>query len=97
MERRQVESQTDLAAAVGADKSLVSRWLDDVKPAQPSSLYISRLNAFFGGEGDPVDIFRHPDDDWLRRWFEGRSIDEINRMKAMLEAGFPRKSEQKTK
>jgi hypothetical protein len=92
MERRQVESQTELAEAVSADKSLVSRWLDNEKPTTPSKLYVDRLNAFFGGEGDPVDIFRHPDDDWFRQFFKDRELDEIDRMKAMLEAGFPRRA-----
>jgi hypothetical protein len=92
MERRHIVSQTELADAVSADKSLVSRWLDPDKPTTPSKLYVDRLNAFFGGEGDPVDIFRHPDDDWFRQFFKDRAMDEIDRMKAMLEAGFPRQT-----
>lgn len=91
MDRKGVRSQTELAEAVDADKSLVSRWLDPDKPTTPSKLYSTRLNAFFGGAGRPVDIFRHPDDDWARQFFEGRDLDEIDRMKAMLEAGFPRR------
>jgi hypothetical protein len=92
MERRHIVSQTELADAISADKSLVSRWLDPEKPTTPSKLYVDRLNAFFGGEGDPVDIFRHPDDDWFRQFFKDREMDEIDRMKAMLEAGFPRQA-----
>lgn len=89
MERRQVR-QAELSREIGVDKSLISRWLDDVKPTTPSKEWQDKLGAFFGGDGDPVDIFRHPDDDWIARFFQGRTSDEINRMKLMLEAAFPK-------
>ena len=41
------------------------------------------------------DHFRHPDEDWLVRFFHDRTSDEIERMKRMLEAGFPPKSKRK--
>jgi hypothetical protein len=80
MEHRGMTSQVELAEAIGADKSMVSRWLDSVKPTTPSFAYVGRLNALFGGEGDPVDIFRHPRDDWMARFLQERSEEEFRRI-----------------
>lgn len=85
MERRQI-TQAELHRATGADKGQISRWLQGAAPSQE---WHDKLREFFqaGREG----IFRHPDDDWLSRFFEGRQRDEIERIKATLEAAFPRK------
>ena len=77
--------QADIAREIGADKSLVSRWFNG---ATPSVEYQERLAALFSCE--PDSLFRHPDDDWIARFLRGRSADEVERIKAMLEAGFPR-------
>lgn len=80
-------SQTELAEAIEADKSQVTRWY---KGASPSEDYQNRLASLFDC---PVEsIFRHPDEAWLTEFIAGRDQDEINRIKAMLEAGFPRKT-----
>lgn len=84
MERRNLKA-IDLAKELGADKGLVSRWLDG---ASPGTDWQEKLGAFFGCGRD--GIFRHPDEDWLKRFFEGRKADEVARIKATLEAAFPK-------
>jgi hypothetical protein len=86
-ERRGFESQADLAKELDAEKSVVSRWYAG---ASPSEEYQAKLAALF--HCDPEAIFRHPDDDWLAKFFKDRSADEVDRMKNMLEAAFPLKS-----
>lgn len=76
----------DLARELGADKSVISRWFGG---STPSVEWQIKLAALFGTE--PEGLFRHPDDDWLSKFFSDRSRDEIERIKATLEAAFPRK------
>lgn len=76
----------DLATELGADKGSVSRWYAG---ASPGIEWQEKLAALFHIE--PESLFRHPDDDWWTRFFADRSRDEIERMKATLEAAFPRK------
>lgn len=77
----------DLARELGADKSLISRWYDG---ASPGVIWQDRLAALFHCE--PEALFRHPDDDWIRRFFEGRPKDEVDHIKRSLETTFPRKT-----
>ena len=77
-------SQADIARELGADKSVISRWFSG---STPSVEYQERLAALFGCE--PESLFRHPNDDWLARFFANRTKDEVERMKRMLEAAFP--------
>lgn len=77
----------DLARELDADKSVVSRWYSG---ASPSEEYQKRLAALFDCE--PGSLFQHPDDDWLSRFFRGREQEEIARIKATLEAAFPKKT-----
>ena len=79
-------TQADLARELGADKSVVSRWFGG---ATPSIDWQEKLAALFKCE--PEALFRHPDDDWLRRFFQDRSQEEIDRIKATLETAFPRR------
>ena len=79
-------SQADIARMLGADKSVVSRWFSGTTPGED---YQERLAALF--DCDREALFRHPDDDWLAKFFADRSRDEIERMKRTLEAAFPRK------
>ncbi len=78
--------QVDLANALGADKSVISRWY---RGTAPGVEWQARLAALFGCE--PDSLFRHPDDDWLARFFRDRNREEIERIKAVLEMSFPRK------
>jgi len=77
-------SQAELGREIGADKSVVSRWYSG---SSPTAEWQSKLSEFF--EIEPEALFRHPDDDWIRRFFEGRARDEIERAKKMLEMAFP--------
>ncbi len=74
-------------AGFEVDKSLVSRWYNGTSPGED---WQERLASFFGCEKE--SLFRHPDDDWLVRFFKNRSQDEVRRMKGMLEAAFPERS-----
>jgi hypothetical protein len=40
---------------------------------------------------EPAALFRHPDDDWLARFFRGKSEEERYRIRQILEAAFPTK------
>ena len=90
-ERRGYGTQAELGKALGADKGVVSRWYDGATPGEE---WQAKLVALFHCE-EPDGIFRHPDDDWLAKFFRDRSADEIDRMKQMLEAAFPPKKQQK--
>lgn len=79
-------TQADLARELGADKSLVSRWYGGSTPGKD---WQEKLAAFF--DCDRESLFRNPDDDWLRRFFAGRSRDEIEHIKRSLEITFPMK------
>jgi transcriptional regulator with XRE-family HTH domain len=78
--------QSDLARELGADKSVVSRWFSGTTPGIE---WQERLAAMFHCE--PDSLFRHPDDDWLTKFFEDRSREEIQRMKQVLEITFPKR------
>lgn len=84
-ERRGYETQSDLAEALSADKSVVSRWYNGTSPSED---WQTRLAALFHCERE--SLFRHPDDDWLARFFRDRDDNEMSRIKQMLEAAFPK-------
>ena len=77
-------TQADLARELEADKSVVSRWFNGTTPGVE---WQEKLAALF--HCDPDALFRHPDDDWLSKFFKDRSREELERMKTMLEAAFP--------
>jgi transcriptional regulator with XRE-family HTH domain len=79
-------NQAGLARELEADKSVVSRWFSGTTPGVE---WQERLAVLFHCE--PEALFRHPDDDWLAKFFEGRSRAEIEKMKQVLEITFPRK------
>jgi transcriptional regulator with XRE-family HTH domain len=84
-EKRGFARQADLAEELHADKSLVSRWYGG---ATPSREYQEKLAAVFHCERE--SLFRHPDDDWLSRFLQGRPRDEVEKIKQLLELAFPR-------
>lgn len=79
-------SQADIVRELGADKGVVSRWFDG---STPGTEWQERLAALFATT--PEGLFRHPDDDWLSRFFKDREREEIERIKATLEAAFPKR------
>ncbi len=80
--------QADISRDTGIDKSQVSRWFDDEKPSTPNANSLEILADYF--ETEPEALFRHPDEDWLARFFAGRKREEVERIKATLDAAFPR-------
>jgi len=79
-------NQADIAQQLGADKSVISRWFSG---STPSVDYQQRLAALLNCE--PESLFRHPGDDWLSKFFADRSVEEVERIKKMLEAAFPKR------
>ncbi len=69
---------------MGADKSVISRWYGGATPGEE---WQTKLADLFGC--DREGLFRHPDEDWLTKFFRNRSKEEVERMKKMLEAAFP--------
>ena len=91
-EHRGYLKPSELADALPVQRSIVTNWYKGTSPQKPHQLALAAL--FFPGE-DPEErrkaIFRHPDEDWLSRFFAGRKKDDIERIKATLETAFPRK------
>lgn len=83
-ERRGLK-QADIVREVGADKATVSRWFGG---SLPNEAYLQPLAGLFGTE--VVGLFRHPDDDWIARFLQGRTSDEIGRIKTVLSSAFPK-------
>lgn len=84
------KKQSDISRETGIDKSQVSRWFDEEKPSTPSAKSLDVLAGYF--ETEPEALFRHPDEDWLARFFADRKREEVERIKATLEAAFPKPS-----
>jgi ribosome-binding protein aMBF1 (putative translation factor) len=80
-------SQADLAEALGADKSVISRWFSG---STPSTKWQEALVEVLQCES-VESLFRDPNEDWLSRFLKNRNKAEIERIKATLEAAFPLK------
>ena len=80
-------AQKDIVRELGVDKGIVSRWFSG---STPSVKYQEALASLF--ETEREGLFRHPDEDWLALFFAGRRREEIERIKATLEAAFPRRT-----
>lgn len=70
-EKRELK-QKDIVREIGADKGLVSRWF---KGAVPKHQYLVQLAALFQLE-DIHALFRHPDDDWLAKFFRDKTDEQ---------------------
>ena len=79
-------SQADLAKKLDADPGLVSRWFNG---STPSVEYQQKMAALFDCQED--SLFRHPDDDWMAKFLKGRTSEEVDRVKILLETAFPKK------
>jgi transcriptional regulator with XRE-family HTH domain len=80
-------SQADISRELEVEKSTVSRWFGGVIPDDRN---LDRLVGLLHIE--VLDLFRHPDEDWLAKFFRGRDEKERERIKATLETAFPRRS-----
>lgn len=78
-------TQADIVREIGADKSVVSRWFSG---SLPTEKYLEPLAGLFSTNVN--GLFRHPEDDWVMRFMQERSIEELNRIRATLETAFPR-------
>jgi len=75
--------QADIVREIGADKGLVSRWFDGTVP-KPE--YLEKLAALFST--DVHGIFRHPDDDWIAKFFHDKTEEQKERAIDMLRLMF---------
>jgi hypothetical protein len=80
----------DLATELGVEISQATRWFDGQMPRKDTQL---RLAQLFGGEdANPNIILRHPDDDWLAKFFADRTEAERARIREAMELLFPRQN-----
>lgn len=77
-------SQADIVREIGADKGLVSRWFKGTNPKQD---YLEKLAAIF--ETDVSGLYRHPDDDWLAKFFRDKTEEQKEKAIQMLQLMFP--------
>lgn len=77
----------DLVEQLGVDKSQVYRWF---KGQMPQPAQQEAIAALF--EIEPEALLRHPDDDWLSRFFAGRDAAEKDEIKRMIEKAWPPKN-----
>jgi transcriptional regulator with XRE-family HTH domain len=64
-------TRADISREIGADRSLVSRWFAGTIP---SERWLEPLANLFGVE--VAAIFRHPDDDWLAKFFRDKTEEQ---------------------
>lgn len=69
------------------DKSQVYRW---IKGQLPQAAMQARIAAALGLP-DPAKLLMPPEMDWMNEFFQDRSTEELSRMRAILEAAFPKK------
>lgn len=79
-ERRNLQ-QSDIVREIGADKGLVSRWFKGVLPSKD---YLDKLANLFAI--DRGGLFRHPDDDWLYKYFRDKTEQQKERAIRILKA-----------
>lgn len=82
-------TQADIVRLTGIDKSSVSRWFTGYSAhLHPNNE--AKLAAAF--QIEPAALYRSPHEDWFYRFFRDRERDELDRMKATLEAAFPKRT-----
>ena len=79
--------QVDIVNHLGVDKGLVSRWFKGIVP-KPN--YLNALADFFE-LSDISSLFRHPDDDWLARFFRDKTEEQKEQAIDMLKIMFKEK------
>lgn len=82
-----LDALNDQRHLAGVDKSQVYRWL---KGQLPQSNMQERIAAVF--QVEPDALLRHPADDWIARKLRGRSKEEVDRLRQMIELAFPSKT-----
>ncbi len=84
---RQIK-RSQIIKDLGVDKGTVSRWFNGSLPLEKHLIPLAELLA----APEPASLFRHPDDDWIARFFRERQADERERAIRMLDAAFPRRA-----
>lgn len=69
------------------DKSQVYRWLKGQLPQAPMQ---QRIAAALGFEGQPEKLLQPPEFGWIKDFFDGRSREEVARIRDTLTVAFPR-------
>jgi hypothetical protein len=72
-------------SALPIDKKQVYRWLEGKMPHKDT---LDRIAAALRLES-PEDLFRHPDEIWIRQLLKDKSDEERERIKATLLTAFP--------
>jgi len=80
-----VHSLNEPENAEPIDKKQVYRWLEGKMPHQAT---LKRIAAALKLE-EPEDLFRHPDEIWIRQLMNGRTAEEREQIKATLSIAFP--------
>lgn len=76
------------------DKSQVYRWLKGQMPHDDMLVRIAGVLSIVDAETgapDPRGVLRDPNVDWIAQKLRGRSEDEVERVKQILDAAFPPK------
>lgn len=84
-------TRAKLVEDLGVDKSQLSRWLDEQRPATPSPAWAQELGRYFAVSDDPddfIDIFSDPDMARFQKMTRGMSDVEVDRMLTTLEAAY---------
>lgn len=77
------------------DKSQVYRWLRGQLPHRETQVRIADALMLLDpetGQPNPELLMTHPAQQWIAQKVQGRSKDEIERMKAVIENAFPNKT-----
>lgn len=85
-------SRADISREIDADKSLVTRWFQG---KTPKAEYLEKLAALFGT--DVKGLYRHPDDDWIARFFRDRTEEQKEKaiqMLTLLNSATPEQADQ---
>lgn len=73
--------QTDIVRNIDVDKSTVSRWF---KGTLPKEDHLIALAGYL--ETEVPSLFRHPDDDWLAKYFRDKSEEQKEQAIRVLRA-----------
>lgn len=82
------KEQKDFAKDGVADKSTVSRWYGGQLPTEDN---LNKIAAYLSLD-DVTSLFRHPDDDWIRKLLQNRDAREREQIKQTIQIAFPEKS-----
>lgn len=77
-------SQAEVSRAVGANKSVTSRWFTGMVP---KTEYLEKIAALFGT--DVHGLFRHPDEEWIAKLIRSKTGKDREQIIKALKELFP--------